>query len=111
MKQSRIKRLYSKKLARRLAEADAAVLPRLQTLADAEAAVVIARMEDRGYRLLTRLETGEGVFVRDEDVVGLHVQLPGDLYRRLDAECRSRGATKREVVVRALRAHLEATEA
>ena len=48
------------------------------------------------------LESGEGVFVRDDDVVSLHVQLPGALYKRLDAVSREREKTKRDIVIEAL---------
>ena len=42
------------------------------------------------------------MFVRDDDVVGLHVQIPAALYKRLDAECKRRETSKKKLVVEAL---------
>ena len=109
MKQSRIRRLIPKKLAREIATTrDGRARARLEKAAESESADAIAKMQARGYRLVTRLETGEGVFVRDEQVVGLHVQLPSALYRKLDAECRRREVSKRRLVCEALEQHFEA---
>ena len=106
MKQSRIKRLYPKKLARRLAGADGRTRDRLARQADKEAEEVVSKMNSRGYKLLTRLDTGEGVFVREDGLVGMHVQLPSSLYKRLEAACRSREATKRSLIIAALEEYL-----
>lgn len=106
MKQSRIKRLVQKRLARRIARARGTAREELERFAEREAQDTIRRMLDRGYRLITRLETGEGVFVRDTDVVGLHVQLPRSLYERLEEECRTRETTKRSLVMDALEQYL-----
>jgi hypothetical protein len=106
MKQSRIKRLIPKKLARQLALAGDDARAQLEALVKRESADAIARMRARGFRLVTRLDTGEGVFVRDDEVVGLHVQLPAELYRRLDQECRRREISKKKLVVEALEQHL-----
>ena len=108
MKQSRIRRLISKKLAQRLARLkDKAARDELSRYADREAEATIAKMRAKGYRLVTRLESGEGVFVRDDDVVGLHVQLPSELYKRLESECRRRETTKRNLVTAALEQYLK----
>ena len=103
MKTSKIKRLAPKKLLAHLATGDARQLDEALRRHGAE---TIDKMRAKGYELVTCLETGEGVFVRDEAVVGLHIQLPEQLYRRLDAECRRRETTKRSVVVEALEKHL-----
>lgn len=81
----------------------------LDALAEQEARYEIARQRDKGWKLVTRLDTGEGVFVRDDDVVGLHIQLPTALYKRLDAECSRRETTKRQVVTMALERFLAET--
>ena len=81
----------------------------LETLAEQEASYEIARQRDKGWKLVTRLETGEGVFVRDDDIVGLHIQLPTALYKRLDAECERRETTKRQLVTMALERYLSET--
>src|SRR5262245_56055446 len=99
---SRIRRLYSRRLARRLVDATGGARVELEELAEQEARYEIARLRDRGWKLVTRLETGEGVFVRDDDIVGLHIQLPTALYKRLDAECAKREMTKRHLVTLAL---------
>jgi hypothetical protein len=103
--------LYPKKLARRLAGADGHERDKLTRQAEGEAEEVIARMGSRGYKLLTRLETGEGVFVREDGLVGMHVQLPSSLYKRLEATCRNREATKRSVIIAALEQYLTEDEA
>jgi hypothetical protein len=104
-KQSRIRRLYPKRLARRLAGGGRA-RAELEAFAEREAEETIRRMQARGWRLVTRLDTGEGVFVRDDEMVGLHIQLPTELYRKLDAECRRRETTKRQLVIAALESYL-----
>jgi hypothetical protein len=96
-------------LARRLAGAAGAARNELETLAEQEARYEIARQRDKGWKLVTRLETGEGVFVRDDDIVGLHIQLPSALYKRLDAECARRETTKRQLVTMALERYLAET--
>lgn len=108
-RQSRIKRLYPRRLARRLASATGADLTQLEALADYESRHEIARQRDKGWKLVTKLETGEGVFVRDDDVVGLHIQLPTALYKRLDAEADRRETTKRQMVTAALERYLDET--
>lgn len=108
-RQSRIRRLYGRRLARRLSTATGAAVAEMQALAEQEAKYEIQRQRDKGWKLVTRLETGEGVFVRDDDVVGLHIQLPTALYRRLDAECGRREITKRQLVTVALERYLAET--
>lgn len=102
MKESRVKRLIPKKLARQLQTCSASERAGLETLVEQEAAEPIARMRDRGYRLVTRLESGEGVFVRDSDVTALHVQIPTPLYEQLRREAERRGTSKKKLVVEAL---------
>jgi len=106
MRQSRIKRLISRRLARRIANADGADKQLLERVADQESRLEIVRQQEKGWRLATRLDTGEGVFVRDDDLVGLHIQLPGALYKRLDAEADKRETTKRNMVIVALERYL-----
>jgi hypothetical protein len=108
-RQSRIKRLYSRRLARKLANATGASRTELEALAEYESRHEIARQRDKGWKLVTKLETGEGVFVRDDDVVGLHIQLPTQLYKRLDAEANGRETTKRQMVIAALERYLDQT--
>jgi hypothetical protein len=108
-RQSRIKRLYSRRLARKLASTTGAARAELEQLAEYESKHEIARQRDKGWKLVTRLETGEGVFVRDDDVVGLHIQLPSALYKRLDAEANGRETTKRQMVIAALERYLDET--
>jgi hypothetical protein len=108
-RQSRIKRLYSRRLARKLAGATGASRTELEALAEYESRHEIARQRDKGWKLVTKLETGEGVFVRDDDVVGLHIQLPTALYKRLDAEANGRETTKRQMVIAALERYLDQT--
>jgi hypothetical protein len=81
----------------------------LEALAEQEAKYEIARQRDKGFRLVTRLDSGEGVFVRDDDVVGLHIQLPTALYKRVDGECARREITKRQLVTEALERYLGET--
>lgn len=107
MKQSKIKRLMSKKLARELTGARGEQRKRLEAFAEREAADAIAKMREKGYELVTRLDTGEGVFARDDHVVGLHIQLSRELYQRLDEACRDRGTSKRQLVSAALEEYLE----
>jgi hypothetical protein len=102
MKSSRIKRLYPKKLAEQLAAARGTSREELLARADREASGTIDKMESKGFRLAARLETGEGVFVRDEEVVALHVQLPQRLYERLAKESARRETSKRQIVIEAL---------
>ena len=108
-RQSRIRRLYSRRLARRLATAAGASRTELEGLAEQEARYEIGRQRDKGWKLVTRLDTGEGVFVRDDDVVGLHIQLPTALYKRLDVESKRREVTKRQLVTQALERYLAET--
>ena len=108
-RQSRIKRLYSRRLARKLASATGASRTELEQLAEYESKHEIARQREKGWKLVTRLETGEGVFVRDDDVVGLHIQLPSALYKRLDTEANARETSKRQMVIAALERYLDQT--
>ena len=110
MKQSRIRRLIPKKLARRYAEADESGKAALEARIERESSRVVGKMAGKGFTLVTRLPDGDGVFVREHDVVGLHVQLRSDLYERLDSWCRESGRSKREAVTEALEAWLEASE-
>jgi hypothetical protein len=108
VKQSRLKRLIPKKLARQLAAAGGDHAPaELRALVERESADAIAKMRAKGYKLVSRLESGEGVFVREDDVVALHVQLPRSLYRRLDAECSNREVSKKRIVVEALERYFD----
>jgi hypothetical protein len=109
LRKSRIKRLYPRRLARKLAEAAGAAKAEMEALAEYESKHEIARQRDKGWKLVTRLDTGEGVFVRDDDVVGLHIQLPTALYRRLDVEATQRETTKRQMVIAALERYLDQT--
>jgi hypothetical protein len=106
---SRIRRLYSRRLGRRLAVASGAARAEIEVLAEQEASYEIARQRDKGWKLVTRLDSGEGVFVHDDDVVALHIQLPTALYKRLDAECGRRETTKRQLVTMALERYLAET--
>lgn len=108
MKSSRIKRLYPKKLAEQLAAAQGTRREELLARAEREASGTIGKMASKGFRLAARLESGEGVFVRDEEIVGLHVQLPSELYQRLARESARRETSKREIVIEALEKHLDA---
>jgi hypothetical protein len=108
-RQSRIRRLYSRRLARRMTGTTGSSKAELEALAEQEARYEIARQRDKGWKLVTRLDTGEGVFVRDDDVVGLHIQLPTALYKRLDVECDRRETTKRQIVTLALEKYLAET--
>ena len=105
MKTSKIKRLLSKKRVRELdlggKEGDG-----LRAAMESEAAEAIDRMRQKGYELITCLQTGEGVFIKEANVVGLHIQLPRALYRKLDVRCREHHITKRSVVVAALESYL-----
>jgi ribosomal protein L5 len=107
VRQSRIRRLFGRRLARRMAMASGNAANELAKLAEQEAAYEIARQQAKGWKLVTRLETGEGVFVRDDDVVALHIQLPTALYKRLDQECERREITKRQLVTQALEKYLD----
>ncbi|MGE5182381.1 MAG: hypothetical protein ACM31C_09985 [Acidobacteriota bacterium] len=104
---SRIKRLYGRRLAKRIPLATGAEKAELLRLAEQEASYEIARQRDKGWQLVTRLDTGEGVFVRDNDVVGLHIQLPTALAKRLDTEAKRREVTKRQLVIGALEKYLD----
>jgi hypothetical protein len=109
-RQSRIKRLYSRRMAKKIASTTSpSAREALETLALGEAQHVIARQRDKGWKLVTKLDTGEGVFVRDDDVVGLHIQLPTALYKKLDAEATGRETTKRQLVIVALDRYLAET--
>ncbi len=106
---SRIKRLYSRRLAKRLASSTGTAKAELEKLTELESREEVARQRDKGWKLVTRLDTGEGVFVRDDDVVGLHIQLPTALYKRLDTEAAHRETTKRHLVIAALERYLDQT--
>ena len=105
MKTSKIKRLIPRKLAREHLLAGKGDGEGLREFVEREAADAVAKMRARGFRLVACLESGEGVFAREEKVVGLHIQLPEPLYRRLNATCRERGLTKRGVVIAALESY------
>lgn len=106
MKQSQIKRLIPKKQAAALVREDADS-DALRAAMQRDGATTIAKMRGKGFELVTCLDTGEGVFVREHKVVGLHVQLPTPLYKKLEREVKSRGISKRELVVDALEKYLE----
>ena len=106
-RQSRIKRLYSRRLAKKLGAATGAARTELEALAAYESRHEIARQREKGWKLITELDTGEGVFVRDDDVVGLHIQLPSALYKRLDVESNHRELTKRQMVIAAVERYLD----
>jgi hypothetical protein len=106
-KKSRIKRIIPRRLAESIADAVGQKRVGLEKRAEDEARYEIERQRDKGWKLVTRLETGEGVFVRDDDVVGLHIQLPTALYRRLDVEASRREVTKRQIVIAALERYLQ----
>lgn len=106
-RRSRIKRLYSRKLARRLASARGTTKDELEKFAAREADDAITRMRHKGWKLITQLDTGEGVFVRDEELIGLHIQVPSALYKKLDQECKRRETTKRQLVTVAIEQYLE----
>jgi hypothetical protein len=108
-RQSRIRRLFSRRLHRKIANASSWQRTELETLAEQEASYEISRQRDKGWKLVTRLDSGEGVFVRDDDIVGLHIQLPTALYKRLDGECVRREITKRQLVTLALERYLAET--
>ena len=107
MKQSKIKRLIPKALAREILSASGRARTELEREADRAGADTVAKMRAKGYRLVTRLDSGEGIFVREQDVVSLHVQLPRGLYRRLDAACKRREQSKRWMVAEALESYLD----
>jgi metal-responsive CopG/Arc/MetJ family transcriptional regulator len=106
VKKSRIRRLIRKKLAREITKAKGDARSALETVADREASPIVDKMLAKGYQLVTRLESGEGVFVREYDQISLHVQLPGALYKRLNTAVQERETTKRDVVIAALEAYL-----
>ena len=82
----------------------------IDALAEEEARYEIARQRDKGWKLVTRLDSGEGVFVRDDDVVGFSTSSsPPRWHKRLDAECARREITKRQIVTVALERYLETT--
>lgn len=105
-KQSRVKRLYAKRLAKRFAQARGPQKAELRAVLERESTETVRQMRAKGWKLATELDTGEGVFVRERDVVALHVQLPAALYKRLDAECRTREISKRELVTTAIEQYL-----
>jgi ribosomal protein L5 len=106
-RQSRIRRLYGRRLAKRISGATGSAAAELAKLAEQEANYEIARQQAKGWKLVTRLESGEGVFVREDDVVALHIHLPTALYKRLDQECERREITKRQLVTQALERYLD----
>lgn len=98
---------FPKSLANRLLGADDRTKEELAALVEREASPVIEKMQAKGYSLVTRLDTGEGVFVRENDVVGLHIQLPTSVYQKLEAECHRRETTKRNIVISALEQYFQ----
>jgi hypothetical protein len=107
LKKSRIRRLIPKKLARQIARSSGSRRSDLEAVAERESAVTIAKMQRKGFELVTRLESGEGVFVREDDKVSLHVQLPRKLYDRLGAAAGEGERSKRDVVITALEKYLD----
>jgi len=107
MKQSRIKRLIPKQLAKRVKDAGDPLPPELKAVVDAESAEVVAKMESRGFKLVGRLGDDEGVFVRDNEMIALHVHLPRPLYQAIDEEARHSETSKRRVVIAALEEYLD----
>lgn len=106
MKTSKVKKLVPKKLAEQLADKHAGQPDALHEALRRHGADTIGKMRKKGYELITCLESGEAVFTRDEQIVGLHIQLPEPLYERLSRECARRGTTKRKLVIDALEAAL-----
>ena len=106
LRKSKLRRLYGRRLARQIVEASGKSKSELQALAEREAAVEIQRQTQKGYRLVTRLDTGEGVFVKDEQLEALHIQIPSAMYKQLELECERQDLTKRQVVMMALEQYL-----
>ena len=111
LRKSKLRRLYGRRLARQIVEASGKTRAELQALAEREAAVEIQRQAQKGYRLVTRLETGEGVFVKDEQLEALHIQIPTAMYKQLELECERQDLTKRQVVMLALEQYLSKARA
>lgn len=109
MKQSRIKRLIPRTLAQRVEEAGTPTPPELQAVVDAESASIIARMESQGFALVGRVGEGdgEGVFVRNTEMVALHVHIPQSLYNVLADEASRSEMPKRRIVIAALEEYLD----
>lgn len=107
IRKSKLRRLFGRRLARQIIEAGGRTKAELQAVADREAALEIQKQSQKGYRLVTRLETGEGVFVKDEYISALHIQIPTTLYKLLETECERRELTKRQIVISALEQYLE----
>ena len=106
LRKSKLRRLYGRRLARQIGDATGKGKAELQAVAEREAALEIQKQSQKGYRLVTRLDTGEGVFVKDEYLSALHIQLPTGLYKQLETECERRELTKRQVVISALEQYL-----
>jgi hypothetical protein len=106
LRKSKLRRLYGRRLARQIVEASGRSKAELQAVAEREAALEIQKQTQKGYRLVTRLETGEGVFVKDEHLSALHIQIPSAMYKQLEVECERQDLTKRQVVMLALEQYL-----
>lgn len=110
MKQSKIKMLATRKAMDRFARTACDGELSLEAFLRREGSATIAKLRSKGYDLVSCLSSGEGVFVREDNVVGLHIQLPAALYRRLANHCRQEGVTKRSFVVGVLERSLPGTE-
>jgi hypothetical protein len=102
LRKSKLRRLYGRRLARQIVEATGKAKAELQAVAEREASLEIQKQTQKGYRLVTRLDTGEGVFVKDEQLEALHIQIPSAMYKQLELECERQDLTKRQVVMQAL---------
>lgn len=109
LRKSKLRRLYGRRLARQILEAGGKAKAELQAVAEREEALEIQKQTQKGYRLVTRLETGEGVFVKDEYLSALHIQIPSAMYKQLELECERQDLTKRQVVMQALEQYLTKT--
>ncbi len=109
LRKSKLRRLYGRRLARQILETGGKARAELQALAEREAALEIQKQTQKGYRLVTRLDTGEGVFVKDEYLSALHIQIPTAMYKQLELECERQDLTKRQVVMQALEQYLTRT--
>lgn len=106
LRKSKLRRLYGRRLARQILETSGKSKAELQAVAEREAALEIQKQSQKGYRLVTRLDTGEGVFVKDEQLEALHIQIPTAMYKQLQLECERQDLTKRQVVMAALEQYL-----
>jgi hypothetical protein len=108
MRKTRIRRLYSRRLARIIVGSRPGRGPEhVREKADHESRVEIERQREKGWELVAKLDSGEGVFVKDDDAVSLHIQLPSVLYKRLDTIATKRELTKRALVIAALELYFQ----